>query len=71
MSVWMPNGSADRSDLTAGGRTYHLSLSRSRVAGVRVKEPRHFLVYRRDQDLVEVIRVLHDVRDFSEQLSED
>jgi len=41
-------------------------LSRTRVARVRVKEPRNFLVYRRDQDQVEVIRVLHDARDFAE-----
>jgi len=64
-------GSTERSDLTAGGRTYHVSLSRSRVVGVRVKEPRHFLVYRRDQGQVEVIRVLHDARDFAEQVPQD
>lgn len=36
-------GSRERPDIMAGGvRTYHISLSRARVSGERVKEPRHF-----------------------------
>ena len=33
-----------------GARTYHVEFSRSRVSGSRVKEPRHFLLYRRRED---------------------
>jgi len=40
-------GSKARPDLLVeGARTYHISLSRTRLAGARVKEPRHFLLYR-------------------------
>ena len=55
-----------------GARTYHLELSRSRVSGSRVKEPRHFLLYRRrDDGVIEVARILHDGRDLQRHLPED
>jgi toxin ParE1/3/4 len=63
-------GSTEHPEVLAEGvRTYHLEFSRGRVSGGRVKEPRHFLVYRRRPDgLVEVARVLHDTRDLSRHL---
>jgi len=64
-------GTKKRSDIAFYGcRTYHLSFSRTHVAGVGVKEPRHFLIYRHRRDLViEVLRVLHDARDLARHLA--
>lgn len=63
-------GSKERPDLLVeGARTYHLALSRTRSAGARVKEPRHFLLYRRREDgVIEVARVLHESRDLARHL---
>jgi plasmid stabilization system protein ParE len=55
-----------------GARTYHLEFSRSRVSGSTVKEPRHFLLYRRREDgVIEVARILHDGRDLQRHLPEE
>ena len=55
-----------------GARTYHLEFSRSRVSGSTVKEPRHFLLYRRREDgVIEVARILHDGRDLQRHLREE
>lgn len=43
--------------------SYHLANSRNRVAGTRVETPRHFILYRRAGDVLDVIRILHDSRD--------
>jgi toxin ParE1/3/4 len=52
-----------------GARTYHLQFSRNRVGGPRVKEPRHFLLYRNRADrVVEVFRILHESRDLERHL---
>jgi len=65
-------GSRERPDIMIeGARTYHISLSRARVTGVRVKKPRHFLLYRRRSDgLIEVARILHDTLDLTRHLPE-
>jgi toxin ParE1/3/4 len=47
---------------------YHLSGSRDRVAGDRVKAPRHFLLYRIETGRVEVLRILHDSRDLAQHV---
>jgi toxin ParE1/3/4 len=66
-------GSKGRPEIMVpGARTYHISLSRSRVSGPGVKEPRHFLLYRRRADgVIEVARILHDGRDLQRHLPED
>jgi len=66
-------GSKARPEVMIGGaRTYHISLSRHRVSGPKVKEPRHFLLYRRRADgVIEVARVLHDSRDLARHLPEE
>lgn len=66
-------GSKERPEIMIkGARTYHLSLSRSRVSGQPVKEPRHFLLYRRRADgVIEVARVLDDARDLQRHLPEE
>ena len=66
-------GSTERPEIMIeGARTYHLSFSRRRVSGLGVKEPRHFLLYRRRNDgVIEVARILHDARDLVRHLPED
>lgn len=52
-----------------GARIYHLEFSRSRVSGRRVKNPRHFLLYRaRPDGVIEVARILHDSLDLEGHL---
>lgn len=65
-------GSQERPDvMIEGARTYHLQFSRSRVSGLGVKDPRHFLLYRRRRDgVIEVARILHDGRDLARHLPE-
>jgi toxin ParE1/3/4 len=66
-------GSKEREEIMIeGARTYHLHFSRSRVSGPGVKEPRHFLLYRRREDgVIEVARILHDGCDLQRHLPED
>lgn len=66
-------GSKPRPDLLVdGARTYHIVLSRTRSTGARVKEPRHFLLYRRREDGgIDVARVLHENRDLARHLPVD
>lgn len=66
-------GSKERPEIMVrGARTYHLEFSRNRVSGSKVKEPRHFLLYRRREDgVIEVARILHDGRDLQRHLPED
>jgi toxin ParE1/3/4 len=65
-------GSKARPELMVGGaRTYHLWFSRSRVSGLGVEEPRHFVLYRRREGGgIEVARLLHDSRDLQRHLPE-
>ncbi len=66
-------GVKERLDLARGLFTYHLSSSRERAATlsrrVKVKHPRHFLVFRhKGTHTVEVLRVLHDRMDLERHL---
>ena len=63
-----PGSQARPEIMIDGARTYHLSLSRPRVSGIRVKEPAHFLLYRRRGEAIEVSRILHDARDLEQHL---
>lgn len=64
-------GSTEKPELMIeGGRTYHLSFSRGRLPHPGVKEPRHFLLYRRRGKVIEVVRILHDARDLKRNLPE-
>ena len=67
-------GSQERPELAEGVRTYHISLSRERgkALGGRVKQPRHFIVYRRrGRAVIEILRILHDARDLEHLLRTD
>jgi len=58
--------------MVEGARTYDLGFSRSRVAGARVKTPRHFLLYRKvDPFVIEVSRVLDESCDLVRHLPEE
>lgn len=56
-------GQTPRPDLGEGVFSWHLSRSRNRAPGGKVHRPRHFLLCRRDGDLLVIGRVLHDARD--------
>lgn len=56
-------GHKPRPELGDGVFTWHLSHSRTRSAGGNVRRPRHFLVCRRDSDVLVIARVLHDAMD--------
>ena len=70
------HGSIDRSEIMIkGARTYHIRFSRDRAKaafGV-VHNPRHFILYRyrRDRNVIDIARVLHDGRDLQRHLPED
>jgi toxin ParE1/3/4 len=63
-------GSQARPKIAAGARTYHIRLSRDRVAKSvgRIRQPRHFLLYQVRGSRVEIIRVLHDGMDLERHL---
>jgi toxin ParE1/3/4 len=54
------SGSIDRPELGDGVRSWHLRGSRHRTAGDVVRRPRHLLVYRIDNDILVIGRILHD-----------
>jgi toxin ParE1/3/4 len=67
-------GSHTRPEIAARVRTYHLRHSRDRVDTVigKVRDPRHFLLYRsKDDGRVEIGRVLHDSVDLMRHLPDD
>jgi toxin ParE1/3/4 len=63
-------GAKDRPDLSPHAYVYHLSFSRDRVAGEKVRTPRHFVLYRFSGGAVEFARILHDSRDLMRHLPE-
>jgi toxin ParE1/3/4 len=66
-------GSKERPEIMIkGARTWSLELSRTRASGPGVKQPRHFLLYRRREDgVVEVARILDHNRDLQRHLPQD
>jgi toxin ParE1/3/4 len=66
-------GSKERPEIMIqGARTYHLEFSRRGASSLKVKGPRHFLLYRRREDgAIEVARILHDGRDLQRHLPEE
>ena len=63
-------GSIARQELGQGVRSWRLHMSREHgrtQAGV-VRRPRHFLIYRVENGLVVIARVLHDAMDLEQQL---
>jgi toxin ParE1/3/4 len=62
------SGSVERPEIMVpGARTYHLEFSRRRVTP-GVKKPRHLILYRERDGVIEVARILHDSRDLARHL---
>jgi toxin ParE1/3/4 len=67
-------GSHDRDELAPGLRSYHLIYSRQQAKHPNrtVKSPRHIVFYRvANDDLIEVVRLLHDAMDVQLHLPND
>ena len=64
-------GSAERPDLGDGVRSWHLRGSRDHTSGPLVRHPRHILVYRRDDDVLVIGRVLHDAMELRRHVATD
>jgi toxin ParE1/3/4 len=67
-------GSIQRPEIAEHCRTYHPYWSRKKAgrAGDRIRQSRHFLVYRvTEPNVVEIGRVLHDSMEFQEHLPEE
>lgn len=58
-------------ELGEGVFTWHLSKSRGRSSGARVRQPRHFLVCRQDADALVIGRVLHDAMDLRRHIDRE
>ncbi len=57
-----------RPELGDGVFSWHLAKSRTRSLGGNVHRPRHFLICRRDGDILVVGRILHDAMDLRRHL---
>ena len=57
------SGFASHPELGDDVVTWHLAQSRGRARGGNVRRPRHFLVCRREADILVIGRVLHDAMD--------
>lgn len=62
-------GRALRAEMGEEVFSWHLAQSRTRALGARVHRPRHFLICRRDGDVLVVGRVLHDAMELRRHLS--
>lgn len=63
-------GPVPRPELGEDVLTWHLTRSRERPTGGRVKRPRHFLLCRREGDVLVVGRVLHDSMDLARHVED-
>ena len=63
-------GSIERPELGKGVRSWHLRLSRerARTAPGVVRQPGHFLIYRTENGLVVIGRLLHDAMEMVQHL---
>lgn len=61
-------GRTARPELGDGVFSWHLARSRTRSPGGTVHRPRHFLICRRDGDVLVVGRVLHDAMELRRHL---
>ena len=61
-------GTKARPELGDGVYSWHLSQSREHVTGSLVHKPRHFLIYRADNGIVVIGRVLHDSMDLERHI---
>lgn len=62
-------GRRSRPELGDGVFSWHLANSRASTVAGRVGRPRHFLICRRDGDMLVVGRVLHDAMDLKRHIN--
>lgn len=63
-------GSSSRDEIEPGLRSFHLVHCRSRSPAGKVHRPRHILFYRLgDDEVIEVVRILHDAMEVRRHLS--
>jgi toxin ParE1/3/4 len=65
------SGSVERPELGIGVRSWHLRGSRYHNAGDVVRRPRHFLIYRVENDLLIIGRILHDAMELHRHVDAD
>jgi toxin ParE1/3/4 len=63
-------GAQQRPELAQGVLAYHLRHSRERTRTRTVRTPRHFVIYRRQDSIIEILRLLHDARELERHLAE-
>ena len=61
-------GRIARPELGEGVFSWHLTQSRTRSPGGLVRRPRHFLICRREGDVLAIGRVLHDAMELRRHL---
>lgn len=66
-------GSQQRHELAKGVFVYHLRFSRGRARSAMgaVNRPRHIVIYRRRDRVIEILRVPHDARELQRHLPEE
>ena len=65
-------GSRVRQELGEPLLTYHLRFSRGQVPYERqIRRPRHYFLYRIKDDVVEILRLIHDAQDLERHLPGD
>jgi toxin ParE1/3/4 len=65
-------GAQQRPELATGILVYHLRHSRDRARAKleRVGSPRHFIVYREEDQSIEILRLIHDSRELARHLED-
>ena len=64
-------GVRQRNDIGEGIRTYHLSTSRKRTkTALPVGNPRHLVFFRVKDNMLQILRFLHDSMDFARHIAD-
>lgn len=65
-------GVRTRAEFSDPVSVYHLEFSRRRLPpDQQVRRPRHYFVYRIKDDVVEILRLIHDAQDLQRQLPDE
>ena len=64
-------GSDERPELGKGVRSWHLRGSRKHTTGGLVRRPRHLLIYRVEDDILLIGRILHDAMELHRHVDTD
>jgi toxin ParE1/3/4 len=64
-------GSAERPELGQAVRSWHLRGSRNHTTDEVVRRPRHILIYRVEDDILVIGRILHDAMELRRHIDAD